>query len=423
MKKVNKCETENCIPTQSSCVEWNGGSIEYLGICNGDSLNTLVWEIVTKLEDIAGSDLSQFDIDSLTDICNQNAPQEVTLLSILNLLKNNQVCLKDFIDDINERLEEIFANTGVTVDLKCYSQFDNLGNSLAITRETLDQLVIDNLCSQKLRLDTVEGKIINIQSQIDNLNNTSTVEELTFGTCVDPTVKPTSSQVISIANAHCDLEDATGSDTDIASALANTPSNLNTEFGLISGWILVPANWAENYNNMILMVENLRQRINTIEDTCCALTCDDVEIGFAAGYNEDGDGLILRFTYGNGTSIPAGFTDAGSYGTITDQNGDSVDFNVTISNNLVEDVSIVGLNTFGPLEVSVTAIMSTGSITCQKCISRKVDLTGCEFCQYTAVGDGEVSIIYESDINYSHGGGGGVIYTTSTTTTTTTGGT
>ena len=73
-KKVNNCNTDNCIETQSSCTIWNGGDIDYLGICNGQSINNVVWEIVTKLEDIAGDDLSSFDIDSLLDICNQKAP-------------------------------------------------------------------------------------------------------------------------------------------------------------------------------------------------------------------------------------------------------------------------------------------------------------------------------------------------------------
>ena len=68
MKKLQNCEVENCIPTPSSCVTWNGGSIEYLGICDGDSLNTLLWEVITKLEEITGEDLSSFDIDSLIEV-------------------------------------------------------------------------------------------------------------------------------------------------------------------------------------------------------------------------------------------------------------------------------------------------------------------------------------------------------------------
>ena len=131
MNRVKNCEVENCIPTPSSCVTWNGGDIEYLGICDGDSLNNITVEIVSKLQEIAGEDLSQFDIDSLTDICNQRAPNEITVLSVLNLIKANQICLKDFIDTLSEQLNSLLSNSGVSVNLKCYADFDNLGNSLS----------------------------------------------------------------------------------------------------------------------------------------------------------------------------------------------------------------------------------------------------------------------------------------------------
>ena len=94
MKKVKSCETENCIPTPSSCIQWNGGDIDFLGICNGDWLNNILWEIITKLQEVAGEDLSGFDIDSILDLCSQKAPQEVNLLSILNVLRKNQICMK-----------------------------------------------------------------------------------------------------------------------------------------------------------------------------------------------------------------------------------------------------------------------------------------------------------------------------------------
>jgi len=42
MNKVNKCTTDNGIPVQASQVQWNGGDIDYLGICNGDWLPNIV---------------------------------------------------------------------------------------------------------------------------------------------------------------------------------------------------------------------------------------------------------------------------------------------------------------------------------------------------------------------------------------------
>lgn len=418
MKKLNNCVVENCIPTPSSCVEWNGGDIEYLGICNGESLNNLLWEVINKLEEIAGEDLSSFDIDSLLDICNQTAPQEITILNILNVLKNNQICLKDFIDTLSEQLAELLNVQSVNVNLKCYAEFDNLGNSLSITRDQLDQLVIDNLCAQLQRIETLEGKVISLQSQIDNIDLTPEPSEMNVATCVDPVVKPVSSQIVAVAQELCDLQDATGDPADIASALAQTPGDLNAEFGLISGWILAPANWADDYNNMKLMVENLRQRIIFMEENCCALTCEDLKLGFTAVYNEDADGVIIRFTFGAGTVIPNGFEDQGSYGTITDIDGNSVDFNIVIENNSEDEVVVAGLNLTGPLTINITAVMGTDSLTCQKCLTRQVAQANCKYCEYTATGEGTVTIVYQS--TQSYGTQPPVIVQPSTSTTTTT---
>lgn len=426
MNRLKKCVVENCIPTPSSCVEWNGGDIEYLGICDGDSLNTLLWEVVTKLEEIAGDDLSAFDIDSLLDICNQNAPNEVTLLNILNVIKNNQICLKDFIDTLSEQLAELLNQQNVNINLRCYAEFDNLGNSLSITRDQLDQLIIDNLCNHKLRIETLEGKVTGLQSQIDNLDLTPEPTEFNVATCLDAVVKPVSTQLVTTTQELCDLQDATGDPGDISSALANTPADFNTEFGLLPGWILVPANWAENYSNLLLAFENLLARVNTIEDTCCALTCDDIELGFTAVFNEDNDGIIIKFTSGAGSNIPAGLEDKGSRVFITDKNGVSVEAPIDIVDNYMNnnetEVSISGLDLSGDLTIDITAKIGNEVLICEKCLKKTIKTNaGCAFCTVCNTGEeGVVAITFTSATQLTVGGTTIINNTTSTSTTTTT---
>lgn len=402
-----KCIVENCIPTSSSCVEWNGGELPYLGICNGDSLNNLVMEIITKLKEITGEDLSSFDIDSLLDICNQKAPTEITILSILNVLKNNQICLKDFIDTIKAGLDELFKTTGVTVDLKCYAQFDNLGNPLSITREQFDQLVIDTLCSHEGRLTSIEGRLTLMQAEIDALNVVSTVDELEIPTCINGAILPTSVQLQNTSTELCNLELATGFPSDISSALAATPSDLNAEFGLIPGWILVPKQWADNYNNLVLEVENIRQRIKIVETGCCSLSCDDVKLGFFAAYNNDNTAIVIKFTSSAGTSIPVGFIDSGSTITITDIDNNIETYITTnptlITNNATITVPVSSLNISQDVKVDIEANFTSGGLTCSKCLSKLVhspSKESCDTCKICATGTGDsyVVIIYESTV-------------------------
>lgn len=423
MKKIKGCIDDNCIHTPTSCLDWNGGDIEYLGICDGDPLNNLLWEVVNKLKEIAGEDLSTFDIDSLLDICNQKAPAEKTLITILELVRDNQVCLKDYIDDLNSRLNDLFGATDIDVDLKCYAQFDNLGNGLAITRDQLDQLIIDNLCSQKGRIDSLEGNVINLQSQIDNLDLNKTVDELNISTCVDAGVKPTSSQLIAVSDAHCELEIATGDPGDIAAALANIPADWNAKFGLIPAWDLSPENLANTISNLLLVIKNHEDRLTAIEQTCCNATCNDITLGFSAVYNEDGDGIIFKFTSGAGTSIPSGFVDKGSTGVITDKDGNTETFTIDIVDNFFEgnetEVLLGGLNANGDLTVEITSKLGTDALTCEKCLTKTIKSTSCGYCEITATGeDGASAVITYTDGDYVPTV---VTNTTSTTTTTTVG--
>lgn len=398
MKVLNKCVVENCIPTSSTCVDWTDGDVEFLGICNGDKLGNLLWEIIKKLKDITEDDLSSFDIDSLIDICQTRASNETSLLNILNVLKQNQICLKDFIDNLSESISNIQGIGIPNVDLSCYSNFDNLGNALQISRDQLDQLVINRLCSHDSSLTSIAGTIVNLQQQINDIANDNTVEELTFATCVDSGVKPTSSQVISVANRVCENEDAIGAVSEISSALANIPATDNIRYGLIPGWITNPENLADSYNNLLLKVANLESRIIFMEENCCAATCKDVELGFSAIFNEDNDGIIIKFTAGAGTEIPSGFTDKGSTGTITDINGNVESFNLTIANNSEVEVPISGLALNGDLTVNITAILGTDALTCQKCLSKIVKPSGCAYCTITNSGTGYVLVTFDSDV-------------------------
>lgn len=424
MKKVQACVVENCIPTPSSCVEWNGGDLEYLGICNGDSLNNIVWEIVTKLKEIAGEDISNYDVSELLSICNQKAPLEVTLISILDLIKANQVCLKEYTDSLYEQLQELFKEQGIEVNLKCYANFDNLGNPASLTRAQLDQLIINELCNHEGRLDSIEGDIVLIKQDILNLSSNTTVDELNFSTCVDAVIKPTSSQVVSVANAHCALETATGDPTDIASALSKVGADWNTEFGVTLsglGYVLSPANMADVFGNALLIIENLRSRLAFIEDNCCAATCDDIKLGFSAVFNEDYDGIILKFTSGAGTSIPAGFTDLGSTGVVKDIDGNVETFSLTISNGYEVEIPVSGLNLNSDLEVDITAKIGTDGLVCEKCIHKTVKSSSCGYCEITATGDdgSQAVVIYEDGQTTTSVPVYPTEPTTSTTTTTT----
>lgn len=395
MKNLNNCKTENCIPTPAGCIRWEHGDIDFLGIKDGDFLPNIIWEMVTKLQELTGDDIAGFDVDALVDLCNLKEPSNINLLSILNLLKANQICLKDYLDKLNDTLAEMSNEDRIDINLRCYANEDNLGNQMSINRQQLDQLIINELCDHEDRLTSLEGSLTNIQEQVDSLevirNNTG---EPTITTCVDSGIKPVSSHVKSLATEFCEQRTSTGDSAAISSALAKTPPEWNQQFNSIQGWDINPDNWAEDYGNMKLAFANLLARVKYMEENCCAADCDDVKVGFSAMLNETGDGIILRFTSGAGTRIPAGFVDKGSTGTITDQNGNVESFNITISNNLEDEIFIDALNKKGELSININAKLGNGTLVCEKCLSKIVMTDGCGYCEITATGaEGASAII------------------------------
>lgn len=393
MKKIEKCIVEDCIPTPSSCVIWNGGDIPFLGICEGDSLNPLMVELIDELKRIAGKDLSTLDINSLLTICNKEAPEEVTITSILTLLRDNQLCLKVFADELEAQLLKLFEGKNVKVNLGCYTNFNGIG--LSITRAQLDQLIIDVLCNHKADLDNMDSTLLRLQEAINEARRNYTIEELLVATCVNSSSLPLSQQIQNTSKEVCDYILVVGTPADIAAALANTPTDLNPEFGAIPGWNSLPIYWAEYYGNTLLEIQNLRERITTIEDVCCAVTCDAVFIDFTAIYNEDKTGIILKFTKGAGTILPSGFEDCGSTGTITDASGHVEDFDIAIAMNSSTEISIAGLDTIGSLDVNISAKICNidKGIECHKCVSKTVEQGACDFCVLTA--SGAVTVTYK----------------------------
>lgn len=422
MKPVQTIDNQNCIHTPASCVKWNYGSISYLGVCDGDMLPEIIWEIVNKLQEIAGQDLSSFDIDTLLDICNSKAPIEKNIITILELLRNNQLCLKDYIDTLSQQILGLSQEqkVKVNVNLKCLADFDNFGNQLGVTREALDQIVVDKLCNHETRILTAEGKITTLQNNVNNINVNPVVAEPEFPTCVDPASKPTSGQVVSIANEVCNIRTKLGPNTATPDISVGSFSNkggywnsslFNTAFGSITGWIPTPTNEVEYQRNIYLMLANFQTRINEIETNCCAPTCDKIQIGFSVVVEDADTGdYVVRFRPEDGTNL-FGFVSIGStvrFNGISKLTSQPLEFGVvpTIPINIHPtnwDTNIYNFNDFDlskPITISITANMVKDGLTCQKCIAKTIDISsGCPVCELTAGvtkgGSGTITITYE----------------------------
>jgi len=396
MKPIQNCYVENCIPTPASCVEWNGGEIELLDICDGDPMTKVIWEVVEKLKLLAGNDLSEYDMSNLVAICNQKLPIDTNIITILDFIGENQICLKKYITDLKEELSSRSSEGNVDVNLKCFASTDNIGNALSLSRDNFDQLLINETCNHKGRIEGLEIKVKTIQDDFND-KPLASYDEPSFPICTDPIIQSTSANVKSLAKTVCDEIESVGNPNNIASALSKTPANWNTKFKTIQGWDLTPAQWAENYGNLLLVVANLVNDVAEIKSTCCNTSCESIKIGFTATMNDSDDGVIISFTSGAGTKIPQGFIDQGSTGTATDADGNKEDFIIPVSQGGQQDVILTSLDLTRSINIELNTILSNGTITCDKCLQKTIKVSS-TCCEITNISNSPVTIFYKTPV-------------------------
>jgi hypothetical protein len=380
----------------NECIVWQGGDVPALGIENGDQLSEAEYIITGKILELFDDiDMSEIDINCIQTTCQQTC-KDTSLKAIIQLLYDNQCCLADLITGPSA---DSTAPT-VTVNMSCLTVYDAFGNVVPQDLNQTLQSLINQVCTNKTSITSINTTLTSLQGQISTLQTTPTVTpEPNITTCLSPGLQPVSQVVPIVAQALCTYQAAFGLATDASIAMSQQCANLNSTFATTQGWLTSVQNFAQSVNNLWVLACNLNSRVTNIENNCCALTCADVKIGFAVSVDTSGTGVYLKFTAGAGTSIPNGFTDCGSTVTFTDKNSDFVTYPLVISNNATAgDFDLSGLDLTDPITISVTSVMCASGLTCQGCITRlyTIGASTCPVCQVSASGTtGNVSIAYQ----------------------------
>lgn len=390
-----KRNSRTCPDVMSNeCIVWQGGDIPFLNIYNGDPLDISEKHIGDGLVDVYSKiDMSQIDMHCIEDSCAQSC-KDTSLLGVIQLLFNNQCCLNDLITGPSADNN----SPTITVNMRCLTVFDDFGNIVLQDLNQSLQSLVNQTCTNTTNITALQTDFSNLQSQVDAINTTPvTPPEINITTCLT-SLRPISQTIPVVAQTLCDFQTLIGSSADVTQAMSEQCANLNSTFAGVQGWQTSVSNMAQSFNNLWLLACNLSTRLTNIENNCCAVTCDDVKVGFDVQVDSSGTGVFLKFTAGAGTSIPNAFTDAGSSVTFTDKNGNYVTYPLVISNNANEgDFDLSGLDLTDPITISVTAVLGTSGLTCEKCITRLYTLanTSCPVCQVTASGTtGSVTIAY-----------------------------
>lgn len=397
MTPTNSNRSTPCTSTSTSaCTTWTGKSIPALGVISGQTMTDTTYKIACAVVDIMGElDLSDMDLTCLIDKT-PILPENKNVRLILQMLLDNQCSLQALIDQANGGSST--APT-VAVNMKCLTVYDSFGNAIPQDFNTTLQSMINQICQNQTDITNLKATTISLQNQIDDLPTPTPYTEPSIVTCITPTPKPTSVQVPIVIQDYCNYKGIVGQTLDVQQAIARQPSGLNSSLGTTDGWVLNPQNLAQSDTNQWLTIGNLLARIANIENNCCKVTCKDIVLALLINVSSDGLSISVTFSTVLGTNIPTGFTDTGqSTVTITDQNNNFVTYPILVSEDQKQGpFSFDGLDTTAPMSVNVNAVLSSGTLTCEKCIGKQfIPTSGCPVCLITGTGTtGITTIVYQ----------------------------
>lgn len=383
----------------SGNITWTGECIPCLGIKPDQNLNVVTAIIANKVCELAAPlDLSTLSLQGALDIFNTPEPANRTLTNVLQLCLDNEVGLKELIDNIQDQIDGI-STTHLVLDLKCLKQVDSFGNTLPYTNQSVLQSLINEVCALDSSVADLSGKYTALKNKVDNLDIPSGDEPLVT-TCISGP-KEVSLSLIDVANDYCEYKQDVGTATQIQTAIARQVAKFNTLMSGIQGWVVPssPSNFslAQSVSNMWLLLDNYFGRISANE-LCCGSSCDDVVIGFVSSI--EGSSIILKFTSGAGTFIPIGFTDCGSILTITDELGTSTSVNIVISQGGETDEIDLSMFSVGSvLDFNIDLKMCSANITCQKCINKNVKYVNSSCCVISNTGSEPITVVYQTYAN------------------------
>lgn len=396
MTPTNSNRSTPCISaTTSTCTTWTGQSIPALRIESGQTMTDTMYKVACAVVEVTEElDLSNIDLSCLLDKT-PILPQNKSVRLILQLLLDNQCGLKALIDKATSSAS---IAPDIVVNMKCLTVFDAFQNAIPQDLNQALQSLVNQVCQSVTDISSLKATTANLQQQIDNIPVVPQYVEPSIVTCITPTPKPTSQQVPIAIQDYCNYKNIVGQAIDVQQAIARQPQGLNGSLGTTDGWILNPQSLAQSENNAWLTISNLLSRVSNIENNCCKSTCKDITLSMLLTVNSDGDAITVQFSTFLGTNIPSGFLDNGdSVITITDKNNNFVQYPIIV----VEDAkqgpfSFNGLDTSAPLTAGVSASLSSGTLTCEKCVAKQfVPGSSCPVCLVNGSGTtGNTTIVY-----------------------------
>jgi len=395
-----------CNPVSSNCVIWQGPDIPCITLCKGDSISDVTYKVATELCTLVDQlDITGFDVSCFPPIC----PKPENIHDLIQFIID-QLCQQsqgtggksstfNCTDSLNCMVSIVpcFQKTNQYGDLITQLSIEDYATAIATkVCEIVAELVVVNA-----RLDDLDARI-QVFEDCDACN--PVIPPITVPTsCLSASTDiPIATFVEDLETAFCELQTATGTTTELYSAIAQECVNLDTSpsltntsvnMGSLPGWITA-GNYntvADSLNNMWITICDMRSALYNVVTTCCAPSCDDVNLFITATYSSPNILLTIGGTIG-GT-----FTDCysgGSAVTITDTYGNTYVTSVPVVSNVGGaavsiNIGATSLNPYTDYTVSLNVCTDdpTNKLKCNQVLTTSV--TNSAYCP---------AIVYAADV-------------------------
>lgn len=419
LPKKSNTLSQGCTPTSSNCVVWQGPDLSCINLCAGDTVTEVVHKLATELctiKNSLGVDLTDVDFDCLLNTASSADNAELTLAESLNLIIS-KTCLNS--SDIAYLKDSIDAT--VTIP-GCLNLRDGGGDPITnLPIEDFTLILAQRLCAiiddiqdlqtasvtQSIQIDDITGRVIRLET-----NGKLKV----IPVCTGPNVLTDIDDAFqSLEEDFCNVKTSLGTSTELISVISNECQGEgagNIVRKLVDKnqalWSGSSQNISDTLSRMWLAICDLRGAVSLIQETCCTVGCDDIQIDFSVKlYN---DGATMRLFFGGRTSVPDSFYDCNPLGsplTITDALGNQQTFYIKLREDVLNVPNVLTsgyeidlfnspIDPAQPLEIVMLACMTDGNVSCSKCVTNTYTLPKTNvYCEFVATGTGTATIVYE----------------------------
>jgi len=311
-------EKESCSPVSSNCVIWQGPDLICLNLCKGDSVSDVVYKIAMEICDLKNNiGLTDLDLTCLVQVCSTTPEPTKTLTHILELLISKVCCISDIINNLPPPGTNY---TEPTLSLAPFcTELTGGGAITSLIHHELTLRIATVLCSTIGQVNTNSTDIVNLKSRVYSLEHPTAVTP-TYSSCLTGNIDTIPNIVQNLETTFCTYIPALGQPSQITTGISKQNStlcgNLNNGKLLSTGayitslggsnWITSPTSLGDSLTNIWAMICDLRGAVKAIQDNCCKVDCNSINIDFDYKWI---DKYTLQMFFTPKSTLPIGFYD------------------------------------------------------------------------------------------------------------------